>query len=261
MAEIVIPEKNAALMISSLKDYGITNPFMQAAILAILWKESRIQPVRENMKYTSAERLRFVFQSAFKDKSDEFVNQFVNNPEKLGNYVYGGKYGNAPDEGYKYRGGGYNGITFKSAYKRYGDLSGYDLVNNPDLLRDPAISADAVAAYYADTFKQMPKYMNVEANNVQDITTAIRGAMRATAGWGNSVNGNVFKEGEAKATAVAPQMYNFVRSLSPVVDDKLEPIKDKAREKKKLNVKRLMLYSLGGVALAGGLYALSQHRS
>lgn len=260
-AQIVIPEKNAALMVSALKDYGITNPYMQAAILAILWKESRIQPVRENMKYTSAERLRFVFQSKFKGKDDAFVNQFVNNPEKLANYVYGGKYGNtAPGDGYKYRGGGYNGITFKSAYERYGDMTGYDLVGNPDLLRDPAISADAVAAYYEDTLKQMPKYMGINANDVQDIATAVRGAMRATAGWASSVEGNVFKEGEAKALAVAPQMYNFVRSLTPAVENKLEPIKDKAREKKKINVKRMMLYSLGAVALAGGVYALTQRR-
>lgn len=259
---IVIPEKNAALVVSALKDYGIVNPYMQAAILAILWKESRIQPVRENMKYTSADRLRFVFQTAFKGKDDAFVNQYVNNPEGLANYVYGGKYGNtAPGDGYKYRGGGYNGITFKSGYQRYGDMTGYDLVNNPDLLRDPAISADAIAAYYADTLKQINKYMGIpNANDVTDIATAVRAAMRATAGWGNSVNGNIFKEGEAKATAVAPQMYNFVRSLTPAVENKLEPIKDKAREKKKINVKRMMLYSLGAVALAGGVYALTQRR-
>lgn len=262
MADVAIPVTNATLMVSSLKDYGITNPYMQAAILAILWKESRIQPVRENMNYTSAERLRFVFQTAFKDKSDEFVNQFVKQPEKLANYVYGGKYGNtAPGDGYKYRGGGFNGITFKGGYQRYGDLSGYDLVGNPDMLRDPAISADAVAAYYADTLKQMPKYMGIGPNEVPDIQTAVRGAMRATAGWGNSVNGNVFKEGEAKALAVAPQMYNFVRSITPQEEQQVETRKENARSKKKINVKKVMLYSLGAIALAGGVYAVTQHRS
>ena len=254
-------------MVSALKDFGIVNPFMQAAILAILWKESGIQAVRENMNYrdkqgqpgTGIARLRFVFQTAFKNKPDEYVAQFVGQPEKLANLVYGGKYGNtAPGDGYKYRGGGFNGITFKSGYERYGKLSGYDLVSNPDLLRDPVVSADAVAAYYADTLKQMPKYMGIAPNDVTDITTAVRGAMRATAGWGNSVNGNIFKEGEAKALAVAPQMYNFVRNLSPAAETAITPIVETTRLTKKKNFKRIALGTLGILALAGGAYALTR---
>ena len=91
MADVKIPVENATLMVSALKDFGIVNPFMQAAILAILWKESGIQAVRENMNYrdkqgqpgTGIARLRFVFQTAFKDKPDEYVAQFVGQPEKL----------------------------------------------------------------------------------------------------------------------------------------------------------------------------------
>src|SRR3990170_4626116 len=93
MADVKIPVENATLMVSALKDFGIVNPFMQAAILAILWKESGIQAVRENMNYrdkqgqpgTGIARLRFVFQTAFKNKPDEYVAKFVGQPEKLSN--------------------------------------------------------------------------------------------------------------------------------------------------------------------------------
>ena len=50
--------------------------------------------------------------------SDAQVDSLKANDESFYNTIYGGKYGNAPDEGYKYRGRGFNGITFKGIYQK-----------------------------------------------------------------------------------------------------------------------------------------------
>lgn len=52
--------------------------------------------------------------------------------------------GNTPEadgDGYKYRGRGHVMITGYSNYKKFTDILGIDLVNNPDLALDPVVSA------------------------------------------------------------------------------------------------------------------------
>jgi putative chitinase len=49
----------------------------------------------------------------------------------------------------KYRGRGFNGITFKNTYKKYGDMIGVDLVKYPEKLGDPVIAAKVNAIYFA----------------------------------------------------------------------------------------------------------------
>lgn len=215
----VFSADNAKAIISSLQKFGITNPFMQAALLAIAWKESAIKPGRENMKYTTPERIMFVWPKKFPTR--ESALPYVNNPEGLANLMYGGKYGNAPDQGFFYRGGGYNGITFKSNYDNVAKLSGHPINKNPDLLKDYKIAADAFAAYYADQFdKYIEKYMGVEsANDIDSVNDSVRAAMKATAGWASPENGNIFKEGQAKALDVYPTLYNFVRNENPGSDN------------------------------------------
>lgn len=53
--------------------------------------------------------------------------------------------------GAKYRGRGAIQLTHKSNYKKYGDMLGIDLVNNPDLAADPAISPMIMALFFKET--------------------------------------------------------------------------------------------------------------
>ncbi|NBP60366.1 MAG: hypothetical protein EBU53_04580 [Proteobacteria bacterium] len=73
----------------ALKKYGIYNIRLQNSILAVIGKESGFKPQSENLKYTTASRLKKVYTRI----PDAMINSLLNNPVALGNYVYGGQYG------------------------------------------------------------------------------------------------------------------------------------------------------------------------
>ena len=200
--------KNASDIVAELNRVGITNKYAQAGIISAIWKETLIKPVRENLNYTSASRLMEVFEGRFPNEASSIP--YLNNPEKLGNYVYGGRFGNAANEGFKYRGAGYNGLTFKGAYQLYGDKIGVDLVNNPDKANEPETAAKIIASFYSDLYNKhsseiQGKY-NASPNNFKDLDTAVKAAISATAGFPSSWNRTV-NEGYAKASTVAPSIY------------------------------------------------------
>jgi hypothetical protein len=109
------------------------------------------------------------------------------------------KYGNtSKGDGSKYLGRGFNGITFKSNYKKYMDLLNKngtvaDLVNNPKLLYDPEIAAEVNALYFADGLSSKlskKKYGNDDPNDFKDFKTALKAATNANAGWGRDIEGS-----------------------------------------------------------------------
>lgn len=77
--------------------------------------------IRESLTYTTAKRLRQVWPSRFRDKSDAALRPLIKNPVALGDSVYGGRMGNGKTngDGYKYRGGGMLQTTGKSAVLKY----------------------------------------------------------------------------------------------------------------------------------------------
>ena len=78
----------------------------------------------------------------------KIANAIARKPATIGNTVYGGRFGNAANEGYKYRGRGMIQITFKDNYTTYGKASGHpNIVQNPDLANDPVIATDIAVAY------------------------------------------------------------------------------------------------------------------
>jgi len=114
--------------------------------MAQIEAECGFKPRSENLNY-SAERLRAVFPSRV--QSTSFAKELsAAGPGAIGNTLYGGRFGNAANEGYKYRGRGLIQLTFKSNYQQYGKLSGHpEIVANPDLVNDPEIAVSIAAAY------------------------------------------------------------------------------------------------------------------
>ena len=78
--------------------------------------------------------------------------------EAVGNKLYGGRMGNASDEGYKYRGRTELQITGKEAYEAIDKKLGLNgaLVENPDLINDPAYQQKAIFSFLSDFKKMKP---------------------------------------------------------------------------------------------------------
>ena len=110
--------------------------------------ESNFRPRSESGKYTP-ERAAALFPKYFKDVSE--ARQVLSQGEEaFFNRVYGGRMGNAANEGFKYRGRGYIQLTGKDNYARYGKLIGEDLVANPDRANDPDVALKIAIAYMKD---------------------------------------------------------------------------------------------------------------
>jgi len=218
--------KNIQLITDSLNKFGVTNKAVQAGILATISKESNFVPQSENLNYSVANIKR-----VWPQTSDADSARLASNPIALGDFKYGGKGGNASNEGYKYRGRGFNQITFKSEYDKFGKLIGRDLVNNPDSLNDPHVAADAAAAFFATELNaglkagSFKKFGVSDINSIKDTTTATKVAVQINAGRGTNFNNGVVQEGYNKAHGVVDSLYNMIQSgaIATVAEVKKNP--------------------------------------
>lgn len=140
-----------------LMKQGITDPTAISNIMAQLQAESNFNPRSEEVHKYSAKTLMKLYGPGSGNKVrfrtlEEAQAAVDKGPEYVGNLIYGGRMGNAADEGYKYRGRGIVQLTGKDNYARYGKKIGMgdELINNPDLANDPQIAARLAAAFYAD---------------------------------------------------------------------------------------------------------------
>lgn len=145
---------NALLLNRAMDMEGIRDHNMRAGIAAICMGESALSPHSEvSYAHTSNDRIRMIFRSRLGDASDQELDDLKGDPAAFFEQVYGGMLGNDQDgDGYKYRGRGFPQLTGKANYERYGTKIGVDLVANPDLANDPAISAEIVIAYMKDRY-------------------------------------------------------------------------------------------------------------
>ncbi|MGD9982034.1 MAG: peptidoglycan-binding protein [Hyphomonadaceae bacterium] len=133
-----------------LQQYEINTPMRLAHFLGQGLVETGCLAHRaENLNY-SAERLRAVFPSYF--PTDEIAREYERKPERIANYVYANRLGNGPPEsgdGWRYRGRGFFQLTGRENYRNYGQIAGFDLENDPELIeRDLKKSLQVAAAYF-----------------------------------------------------------------------------------------------------------------
>lgn len=208
-------------IIKALNSVGITNKYLQAGILATISKETNFVPNRENLNYTSSERLLQVFPSYFSSVADTLP--YLNNPILLANKVYGGRGGNnLVNDGWDYRGGAYNQVTFKNTFGLIGDQLGIDLRNNPSLI--DKYPEKITAQYFLNSFnsnsgkEKMKNVYNVDSiNDIKDLNTGVLIALNSNAGWGKNVNTVLGKE---TALQIAPSMLKLVESSETEVKKK-----------------------------------------
>jgi len=223
MAELTLPKKNVQQVIDSCKKFGITNPFVVAGILATVSKETNFVPRSEDSwKNTSAKRIREFFGDRVKNYTDAQLDTIKKNDVDFFNLVYGGEWGKKnlgntqPNDGYNYRGRGYNGLTGRTNYKAFGEAINVDLLASPDKVNEPQIAADVVAVYFRDGFATGTKIgkmkSKVGVDNIDEIKDSKKGllvAVQANAGWGAKQSGTYWDEAIQKGTAVYADLYDF----------------------------------------------------
>ena len=106
----------------------------------------------ENLNY-SAKRLRQVWPRYFPRNplgGQVRAEAFARKPAAIANYVYQrAREGNVnPGDGWRYRGRGALQLTFRNNYRRFGQLLGLPLEEQPDLAADPATSVLIALEFY-----------------------------------------------------------------------------------------------------------------
>ena len=216
--------KNVQALMDAMKRHNITNPYTQRAILGCIGKESGFIPQDEtSYRNTSNDRIRKIFGKRI-TVSDSELDVIKKDDVRFYDMVYGQaatkhfgwNTGNrAPGDGYKYRGRGFNGITFKSLYQKYQDMLNkdnklgkkVDLINNPDQLNEIDVAAEAAILFFingANNNVMQRKYGTKDINTFTDQNTALKGIVNINAGLGNDV-GNDFLGSLQKATDIANQ--------------------------------------------------------
>jgi len=218
--------QNMNLIITSLHKSRITNLFAQGATLGVCSKECEFNMAEEiSYKNTPNERIRAVFGTHFTGISDAAINALKSDDRAFFDHVYGGMYGNKPNQGFLYRGRGFNDVTFEGNYAMLTRESGWtpadpskghNLVDHPELLDNPEIAAECVPYYFWNKFYSMPNEVaaDIHAKGINDFTNledAITGLYRANAGWGNKIFPDV-TGGFYKAHSRAQEFYDLLTS-------------------------------------------------
>jgi putative chitinase len=149
---------------AAMSEFGIRSAGQKAAFLAQVGHEStNLTRWEENLNYTSVARLRAVFPSKFPSSiPNSVVRTYLNNPERLANYVYANRNGNgneASGDGWRFRGRGPFQLTGRANYEAVNQALGYardpafDLLANPDQVADwqnqPIIGLRTAARFFA----------------------------------------------------------------------------------------------------------------
>ncbi len=131
--------------------------------------------------------MRRVFGKYF--QTDALAAQYARQPEKIANRVYANRMSNgseASGDGWRYRGRGYLQLTGKANYTSYGNALGIDLVGNPELAAQPAVSWQ-IAARYCATRKRSGKTLLAWADE-EDWMMVTKGINGGTHGLQDRIN-------------------------------------------------------------------------
>lgn len=166
----------AGLLNDACKRYGVKSIDEFDEFLANLLQESlECSHKTENMNYRAITMTK-VWPSRFPTIAS--AQPFARNPEALANNVYGGRMGNnQPGDGWRFRGGGYIGLTGREVYTKYAKYIGKSVEETADLVR----STDYYALDSAFWFFYILKSLRDEAIN-DDFIGIVRSINGGTIG-------------------------------------------------------------------------------
>ncbi|CAB4143463.1 Glycoside hydrolase, family 19, catalytic [uncultured Caudovirales phage] len=204
-------DENIRVLINAMTQAGITNPFSQVGILGVIGKECGFIPKDEyGYGNTSNARLRHLFGSRLAQFDEPQLEALKKRDEDFYDYIYGyldktpGKEWRKhtePGDGWKYRGRGFNQITFKASYEKYGKMVGVDLVADPNQLNNIPVAATLAVKFLLNGIAG--KNIQREKNSFTSVDDAVYWFVRANHG-GGEVRGS---EGHLKALDIANKLY------------------------------------------------------
>ena len=217
-------QANMKILNETMTRHGITDKKIRAAIQGVIGKECGWSPeVEESYANTPNDRIRGVFDKRVRGLSDAQLNTLKANDTKFWDRIYGpddptgaGRSNGNTDrgDGGKYRGRGFNGLTFKNEYKKMQDIYNsmgksnktIDIVSNPDSLNDPEVAAEIAVLYFLSGL-QSPKikqlYGTNDPNKFRDQETATKAIFQINAGLGQDLNKSFFQDTLSKANSLA----------------------------------------------------------
>jgi putative chitinase len=141
-----------------------------------------MQPILENMNYTTAARIRAVWPSRF--PTIESAQPFVRQPQRLANHVYGSRMGNRPgtDDGFRFRGRGFVQITGRDNYTRAGRFLAVDLIADPERALELTLSARILYQGMTEgwfTGQGLSRYFNTTVDDPVGARRIVNGLDRA----------------------------------------------------------------------------------
>lgn len=177
---------NSNVFLKAFLKYNINNPLRIAHYLAQLSHESgNFTRLVENLNYTPEglggtspfnSRLTVAQRNLYGRTASHPANQIM-----IANIGYANSNGNgnvASGDGWKFRGRGLIQLTGRANYEAYKKYSGYDVVNNPDMLLQVGIAIDC-AAWFFSVYKNLNSL--ADANLITKITQKINGASNGLA--------------------------------------------------------------------------------
>jgi predicted chitinase len=224
------PKDTIALIKNSLTKAGIANPVLQSGILAVVSTEGSFYPKNElNYSGTKNSRLRTLFGSRLADLTETQLETLKKDNVAFYNKIYGGTFGKVnlgntqPNDGWDFRGRGFNGITGRALYNFIGKQIGVDLVNYPERLNELPVASDALAIYFANGFKsgitsgQLKKKFGIDTvADIKDLPTATKVAFQSNAGWKTDLSNPALQAEHEKQLKNVQLLFDIVTALNPI---------------------------------------------
>lgn len=188
LLSIGVLESDVYKWITPLQDtfqkYDISTPQRVAMFIAQIAHESgNFHWLEENLNY-SIKGLQIVFPSYF--PTIQLAEEYARQPEKIADRVYANRNGNkdeASGDGWKFRGRGCIGLTFKDNYMNFSAhyFNDYRLVNDPSPVSQPELATMSAGWFW------WIHDLNIQADkgNIERCTKIINGGLN---GYSDRVN-------------------------------------------------------------------------
>lgn len=151
-----------------------TLPRIHMALAQMAHESMGFQRYVENMNY-SAQALRRTWPARF--RTDSIAEAYARKPEKIANYVYGGRMGNTePGDGWAFRGSGAIQVTGKDNVKAYSDYKGFsDIYDTAKLMRETDEFAIDSACWFMVVYKDLLN--EIDRQHLTHVTSGINGGL------------------------------------------------------------------------------------